>query len=498
MKKILHFLLLLLLPVCVNAQNQLKQTKIHAENVQLRLPESTVFDSISIEVPDSGKVTVIFDGNCTSTVDDRIILAANQIDDWDTNDGNTWTEVFDPLHNTACFRHSRVFTVVPGTHTFYAVGQNYVRTGGTGMASVDGRLTVIYVPDYSFDEHLNGLGYSDSGLIWVDSVKVFQKTTIVAPVKGQIEVAFDGYVYMNDWETGLFTTNLSSAWPDHVEITSVNMSDEHYYGPFLHRKIYDVEAGTYEINALGKKTFGDLNSNNDGIYSTLTAHFIPDDNPHINLKSEVLDNIEITNGIPEILGQIQIEVTQPGTATIECTGHLLSSLDDKIHLSLRPHGRIDSIINALIAQPLRESNPSTYFSLSGSQVVQDGTHTFDVIAEFDPKSSGTGAAEISGLFNVLYLADQVTTAVEDRITTKQEELFYPNPTTGILYNHKTTDIGNQRVINVFNTNGQLLEQIIQQPGQQQINIDHLANGTYVLRMQKENSESIQMIIKAER
>src|SRR6188768_897301 len=75
MKKILHFLLLLLLPVCVNAQNQLKQTKIHAENVQLRLPESTVFDSISIEVPDSGKVTVIFDGNCTSTVDDRIILA---------------------------------------------------------------------------------------------------------------------------------------------------------------------------------------------------------------------------------------------------------------------------------------------------------------------------------------------------------------------------------------------------------------------------------------
>ena len=495
MKKHLHLFLILLLPICGFAQNQIKHIKIHAENVQLRLPESTAFDSITIEAPDSGTVSVIFDGNCTSSVGDRIILGAGQIPDWDTNDGNTWVQTYDSLHTISCFKHARVFTIAPGTHTYYAVGQNYVDLDGSGVASVDGNLTVIYVPNASQDESLNGLGYTETQFNWEDSVKVFTKTTIVAPVKGQIEVAIEGYVYLNQWESAMYTSNLSPAWPDHVEITPVIMNEEHYNGPFNHRKIYNVEPGSYEVYAVGKKIVGDINFNDDGMYMTLTAHFIPDADDRIIMKSELLDKVEIHAGSPEIIGQIQIHASQKGTALIECTGHMVSSLDDQVHLTLRPHAMPNSPIEVLDAQPVSETNPSTYFSVTGSQVLQEGTYTFDVVADFDSTSSGTGIADISGLYTVLFIADQVTTATEDRITTKQEELFYPNPTTGILYNRNSTDIGNHRTINVFNTNGQLVEQINQHPGQQEVNLDKLANGTYVLSTQNENTESVQVIIK---
>jgi hypothetical protein len=323
-----------------------------------------------------------------------------------------------------------------------------------------------------------------------------EKTTIVANEKGQIEVEFDGYLYMNDWDQALFTSNLSATWPNHREITSVNMTDKYYTSTLVHRKIYQVEAGTYEVYALGKKTQGPLGNAGDGIYSTLIAHFIPDSDDLISLKSELLDQIGITTGVPKLLGQIQIEAHHPGTALIQCTGQITSSFDDRINISLVPHGLQDSSLSMLGVQSVRESDPSSYISLSGSQKLTEGIYTFDVVADFDSISTGTGTAEISGLYSVLFLADPVSTATEDVISIKQEEIFYPNPTTGILNSRElSTDNETQRTINIFNSNGQWVEQVYMSPGQNEINLGHLATGTYMLKMKNGSKESFQVMVR---
>ena len=102
---------------------------------------------ITINPPVSGKVIVSFDGMCFSSPGDRIILAASNTPSWGANDGNVAVEAFDNDINTNPFSHTRVYDISPGSNTFYAVGQNYIETDGTGIASVYGSFTLIFFPE---------------------------------------------------------------------------------------------------------------------------------------------------------------------------------------------------------------------------------------------------------------------------------------------------------------------------------------------------------------
>jgi hypothetical protein len=102
---------------------------------------------IAINPSVSGKVLLRFDGKCISSPGDRIILAASNTPSWGANDGNVAVEAFNNDINTNPFSHTRVYNVSPGSKTFYAVGQNYIETDGTGIASVYGSFTLIFSPD---------------------------------------------------------------------------------------------------------------------------------------------------------------------------------------------------------------------------------------------------------------------------------------------------------------------------------------------------------------
>lgn len=106
----------------------------------------TPFAEITIDPPVDGRVIVNFDGQCISSAGDRIILAASDNLSWLANDGHVGVEAIDADLNTNCFSHSRSYDVAAGTHTFYAVVQNYAETAGDGIASVYGALTVKFVP----------------------------------------------------------------------------------------------------------------------------------------------------------------------------------------------------------------------------------------------------------------------------------------------------------------------------------------------------------------
>lgn len=103
--------------------------------------------SVSVTAPADGYVLVQFDGRAFVDNGDRIVLAASNTVGWTSNDGAT--NVRNP--NAPNFSHSRVYEVTAGTHTFHAVGQRFIDTAGSGIASVYGSLTAQYFPAGSID-----------------------------------------------------------------------------------------------------------------------------------------------------------------------------------------------------------------------------------------------------------------------------------------------------------------------------------------------------------
>ncbi|MBT8378950.1 MAG: T9SS type A sorting domain-containing protein [Ignavibacteria bacterium] len=80
-----------------------------------------------------------------------MVLAASDFPGWGINDGNVSAMVFDIDVNHASFSHTRVFNITPGSHDFYAVAENYVDLGGSGMGSIYASLTVEFIPDIITD-----------------------------------------------------------------------------------------------------------------------------------------------------------------------------------------------------------------------------------------------------------------------------------------------------------------------------------------------------------
>ncbi|MBK6524339.1 MAG: hypothetical protein IPG07_01600 [Crocinitomicaceae bacterium] len=118
------------------------------------LTSETTVGSVTINPATTGRVIVRFDGFCIASPGDMIVLAASNTASWGVDDGNVGVEIDNSDVTQAQFSHTRVYDVVAGSQTFYAIAHNYVETAGTGIASIYGALTVEFIPD----------GYS---LVWL-------------------------------------------------------------------------------------------------------------------------------------------------------------------------------------------------------------------------------------------------------------------------------------------------------------------------------------------
>jgi hypothetical protein len=121
-------------------------TNVQAQGLPVR-SQPVAIDSLVVTAAYNGKVLVQFDGYATSTVGDRMVLAASDTRTWQINEGNAATSVFSSANPFVPFSHSRLFTVTPGTYTYYAVAQNYVNTAGAGTLGIAANLSVKYFPD---------------------------------------------------------------------------------------------------------------------------------------------------------------------------------------------------------------------------------------------------------------------------------------------------------------------------------------------------------------
>ncbi|MBW6492516.1 MAG: T9SS type A sorting domain-containing protein [Lentimicrobium sp.] len=129
-------------PALVEHQGILKS------NINVRGNPVTV-GSLTINPVVHGKAVVTFNGRCISTSGDRIVLAASDDENWGANSGSTAVEAIDADLNSNNFSHTMVYDVDPGSHTFYAIAQNYVEMDGSGIISAYGSLNVEFYPQTS-------------------------------------------------------------------------------------------------------------------------------------------------------------------------------------------------------------------------------------------------------------------------------------------------------------------------------------------------------------
>lgn len=274
----------------------INQTSLDLANTMV-LAQSTINPTVA------GRVIVHFDGHCFSDVGDRIILAASNTTSWSPNDGNVPSEAFDTDISSNSFSHTRVYDVVAGSHTFYAVAQNYVELDGNGIASIYGNLTVQFIPSTS-SIILESQSFSTS---WTDVTTTtdFAQVTINPSSSGKAIVHFDGACASDVGDRIVLAASDALFWqPNDGNVNVEVPNTDQNHNSFSHTRVYPVTSGSHTFYALAQnyvETDGDGNAAISGI---LTVEFVPDATNGLDEGADL--NIEIfpnpTNDKINIIG----------------------------------------------------------------------------------------------------------------------------------------------------------------------------------------------------
>ncbi|ASB48503.1 T9SS type A sorting domain-containing protein [Alkalitalea saponilacus] len=107
-----------------------------------------IASQIDLDAIADGKLLANFDGFAVLSPGDRIILAASDRPDWDSNEGNVSLKVAAGSLNTHSFSHSRLYNIQEGSNSYYAVVDRFIgEANGSGLVSIYGRLTLTYIPE---------------------------------------------------------------------------------------------------------------------------------------------------------------------------------------------------------------------------------------------------------------------------------------------------------------------------------------------------------------
>lgn len=230
--------------------------------------------TVTIQAPVSGRVIAHFDGECISSVGDRIVLAASDTPNWGVNDGNVAVKAVSASVDSQTFSHSRVYAVTAGSHTFFAVAQNYVDTAGTGTASIYGTLTVEFMPDSPTPPLLAGTGIADTLVNLRGSPVTLATLTLQAPTAGDVVVHFDGFCDSDVGDLIVLAASNTQGWlPNDGNVSVESPSAAVRMQCFSHSRIYHVSAGPQSFYAIAQNYVHESGSGMASVYGTLTAEF---------------------------------------------------------------------------------------------------------------------------------------------------------------------------------------------------------------------------------
>jgi len=124
--------------------NLISSKTISKENFNLG-QNLRLLDSIVLNLPHAGKVEMRFDGFIQSDPGDQILLATNDRASYDLQTGSVILETTNNDIDRHIFVNTKVFEVEPGTHTFYAMAEDYLGDGS--IIDLHGHLLVKYYPE---------------------------------------------------------------------------------------------------------------------------------------------------------------------------------------------------------------------------------------------------------------------------------------------------------------------------------------------------------------
>jgi hypothetical protein len=252
------------------------------------------FNSLTIDAPVSGKVLVRFDGKCISGYGDLIFFAASNTPNWTNLDGSTSNEVISNEVNCFSFAHTRSYDVAAGSHTFYAVVENFYEIYGNGFASIYGSLTVQFYPDavasnLSIQPITTPFGVNVEGPpVTVGSIN------LNAPVAGKVAVNFAGTcIGTNGDKIRLAASNQPNWLPNDGNIEFKAYSSDLNRTSFSHTRVYEVAPGDHTYYAVMQNVEEFEGSGLAVVYATLNTKFFPEGTIAV-AEPEVFQNIRVS------------------------------------------------------------------------------------------------------------------------------------------------------------------------------------------------------------
>jgi hypothetical protein len=379
----------------------LQHVGINRTNVNLS--STTVLGQITINPTESGRVIVTFDGSCTSSPGDRIVLAASNTTSWGINDGNVSVEAFDDDINTNSFSHTRVYDVSAGSRTFYALANNSVEYDGSGIASIYGSLTVKFVPNSSGSI----IGHTS---IVRTNYNLFNRTTLgsvtINPVvPGKVIVKFDGNCTSSPGDRIVLAASNTINWGTDDGCATVEAANNDINSnSFSHTRVYDVSPGNRTFYAVGQNYVETDGDGSASIYGSLTVLFIPNaTNSIVSFQGISSLNSNLNNST--VLGQITINPSVPGKVLVRFNGTCISSPGDRILLAASNStswGTNDGNVPVEAIDADLNRNP---FSHTRAYNVTAGSRTFYCVGVNYLETSGDGIASIYASLVVEFFPD---------------------------------------------------------------------------------------------
>jgi hypothetical protein len=465
--------------VTLLAQNDIYFQSIVYTDVSLRGPV-TVLGTVNADLPTDGYVVVHFDGLCYAAVGDRVVLAASNNGNWESNDGNVGIESSRSEFGRS-FSHTRLYHVSAGNNTFYAVGQNAAKMEGSGIASIYGSLTVEYFPDTGPTRVTSG-GFVFSGDV-ANSTVVSQQT-IHANGPGKMVVRFDGTLQSQQSDRIILAASNTTEWSfddGSIALEAVNKSNVDL-NSFSHTRVYNVtSAGDYTYYALSQcwgKWVGDCSV---FIYGNLLVEYFPDSGAE-KILSDGFSLTEIDlNGGPTELTSLSLNAPAAGEVMVVLDGYLTANPGYDIVLAASNQLGYTSNDGNLVLQALDLDNNRYSFSHTRVYNIGAGTHTFYGVGEIQG-GSGTETADLFGRLTVKYIPTGAT-AVTDLSAPENTIDIYPNPTSEVIHIAFKNPVDQEKPIQLLDSKGCVLKEYsIYTPEEIKIDISNFPQNLYWIKV----------------
>ncbi|MFC2094464.1 T9SS type A sorting domain-containing protein [Bacteroidota bacterium] len=280
------------------AQEEVWHQGIIETNINVRGNPVTV-GQININVTSPGKVVVHFDGTCISDVGDRIMLAASDEPFWSPNDGQIGVEAVDSDVNRNPFSHTRVYDVLAGSHDFYAVAENAVEIGGSGIASIYASLTVEFFPDVPNAALVEHQGIIETNINVRGNPVTVGQININTTSPGKVVVHFDGVCTSDVGDRIMLAASDEPDWrPNDGQISVEAVDSDVNRNSFSHTRVYDVLAGSHDFYAVAENAVEIGGSGIASIYASLTVEFFPEIINEVQYFNEAPKNYSLEQNYP--------------------------------------------------------------------------------------------------------------------------------------------------------------------------------------------------------